>query len=278
MSERTVWNNRLIDGAKLDALSLNAGNKIDTTSLGNGWITDTEFWMLDWARSNIQAQIDASNWTWSTPSLWTASYDGTCVIITNGNTIIRYCPTYIEYVVNWQITSHITVTGTYNATTWQMVYTDWTTVNNDWTVSGTDMVIAFQNKDNNFSKTNNFSWNTTFTGNVSIPYHDIGTGSTPNTIILDWDDGLSQKATVNWTSNLTLSFTNLRQMEYSLDLVVNDGCTLLIWTITNSGTITGKHALGWQIYPMALVAGTHIITIHAAELKIHVQVIESNPI
>lgn len=65
--ERTVWNNRLIDGAKLDAISLNGSWKIDTTSLANWSVSDAELQTLNWITWNIQEQIDnikAWGWGW----------------------------------------------------------------------------------------------------------------------------------------------------------------------------------------------------------------------
>ena len=72
--ERTVWNNRLIDWLKLDALILNLSSKINAISIWSWNISDAEFETLQWITWNIQDQIDAINeWGWSlTPTQITA--------------------------------------------------------------------------------------------------------------------------------------------------------------------------------------------------------------
>lgn len=279
MAERTVWTNRLIDGAKLDALALNWDWKIDATSLADGSISDAELKALEWINSNVQAQIDAvSAWIpTDTPkevqdikventSPWT--YDGVCVVITEWSIVKKYCPDGIFTYSNGVLVDKQTKTWTYDSETGKMVYTDGESVNLDWEYVVNDANIAYLNKNNRFKKNNVFDWVSMFLWATVSSLETIGWSGNARTF--DWMEWNVQKLTLSEAT--TITFDNMLQgWFYTLFLVNPSNYTVNFAAKKYTGWVSTSlqtHSVGW-VKPAVSATWTYILTVYVWETAAH---------
>lgn len=279
MEDRTVWNNRLVDWKKLDAISLNNENKINANSIWNWNVSDTEFNYLNWLNWNIQQQIDnidPTSWDWSEPievndvintEEWVFTFDGTWILQTFTSWAVnKYYPAYIERLdENWERTSKITMVWAYDAQDEQMVYTNWMTVKLTWEITYANANIAYRNFPNSFEETNTFNWDSIFNWNISMPFKKIETD-----FEVDGQNWLNQKVVLEWSNPHTINFSNMLSWAVYLVFVVQNWTwTVDLWTVTDSWTLIWTAVLNNETYPLTLAAGSHMFLFATADTKVH---------
>ena len=219
--ERTVWNNRLIDGAKLDAISLNGSWKIDTTSLANWSVSDAELQTLNWITWNIQEQIDNINaWGWGWGWGWVILNPAWKIDTTS--------------LADWSITDT------------ELQALDWITWNIEVRLDNLEWTdlwdVALK------SWTNTFTWSNVFNANTwfwkAVYWNPVSNASSA-TITVDCSQSNNQKITIS--ENTTITFENLFQwtvFNFELNLTwvytINYICKAL-----PGNTIVPMYAEGW---------------------------------
>lgn len=184
--ERIVWNNRLIDWEKLDILQKNSDNKIDTTSLADGSVSDAEFKTLNWVTWNIQEQID--NLQLST---WTITPEQVAQIQSLN---------WIEWNVQDQINA---VEGDIITIEWNITDLDWRVTN----LENTDLWdVALKSENNTFTWTNLFQWLTWF--DKTCYWNPVNNASWATITV---DCSLSNNQKISIAENTTITFENLLQ-------------------------------------------------------------------
>lgn len=281
--ERTIWTNRLIDGAKIDAISLNWWNMINATSIWSWTITDAEFDALNGITWNIQDLIDnvvETPLNTETPKIttdvkftyWTPSFDWTCVVLTSWDKITRYCPTSQQVLMNGELVAVIPMNGTYNAWTWDMVYDNGLTINSTtWDVLIWGQTIAYETSSNTFNADTiqTFKGWAIFEWQVALPFADIWTQTGDFNFV--WTSWMNQKVTMNktgWTQ--TVNFSKMAPWNYELFVVQTWTATLSLWTVTDSWTINDTSIIWSTIFPLTLTTGSHILVLSVANVKVHV--------
>lgn len=71
-----VWTNRLVDSAKVDAITLNGWSLIDAVSIWAWVVNDTQYGYLNWVTSAVQTQINTKITSPSSPALGDILYYG----------------------------------------------------------------------------------------------------------------------------------------------------------------------------------------------------------
>lgn len=280
MSDRTIWTNRLIDGLKVDAITLNGGWKIDAVSIADGSVTDAEFQALNGVSSNIQAQINAiwaAPLTGETPKITTdvkfpngiPSFDGTWILLTSGTRITYFYPTFQKVTINWELVSIVPMSGTYAAPL--MTYTNGLSVNSTTgEIIMSTQRIAYETASNTFEADTNqtFKWSAIFEWQVSLPFYDHGTQSA--NFIFDGTNGMNQKVTLDTATAHVVNFDKVAPGTYVLFVVQTGSGTLALWTVTNSWTINATSVIWSTVFPLALSAWSHIFVVSVANVKVHV--------
>lgn len=238
-------------------------------------LSEDYFEKLDWqyiikddVLSNLSSAQDA-------PAGSTKAYIGSCVVVDNtmnGWLKYEYCPTTISvYDVNWNILSQDdSVSGSYDAGTGDMTYSDWTIINS---VTGKLLQkwwnLSYSNKINLFSKNNTFQeWSeTVFWGTTVFLFKVINASAWSAT--LDWSSAMTFILNVSWAWPTSITLDKFRSWIYLIYINNASANTITFNNVTNSGTITGINKIGTTVLSWYATNWIHIFTALVAWTKVH---------
>ena len=214
--ERTVWNNRLIDGAKLDAISLNGSWKIDSTSLANWSVSDAELQTLNWITWNIQEQIDnlaLESWNLTPEQSSALSWITWNIEVRLDN--LEWTDLWDAALKSWNNT--FTWANIFNNTTWFWKTTYWNPVSNaswatitvDCSQSNNQKITISENTTITFE--NLFQW-TVFNFELNITWvytvNFVCKALPGNTIVPMYSEGWTKPTfTESWVYHMTLKMS-----------------------------------------------------------------------
>lgn len=211
-----------------------------------------------------------------TPPTWSSVvYDdgNERITVTSPDNIVVYEETQIiTKDKDGRIITITSATGTYNAGTHIMTYTDNTTV--DW-VTGNQTVenanIAYLDKDNTFTGNNLYTGTQIFGGTAVCPLNLVTTtGTNPITATFDWATGNNKKLSTSGAGVVyNLNYTNLASgWEYLIFInntannTINFSCTLVDWTSMSLNAADGAK-------PLVSTTGTYFLVMIVWETACH---------